>query len=472
MTAGTDLLRIVFSNHGDIEEWKLADPAKARRLGFPREVAAPLIDDHATLFLDLALEHGSLQPVCHEVNGSNGVGSDALTGESGDRARIEAAQTLGRIRDLGHMREDGRPAVPVVTIHAHQHWRFFRTGGEFYPRVESYATELRRHWPDLPLKVRSAKDEPGDERVTVVVGDVPTVCAGLTLDPATRRFLFRGRPVVFLGNPNLLTELIRTGKLRSFSELWNEPAIRVLHGWRLLPAIQDKALQQILFRGTGIRPLRHFVAATASEAVDRARRMLEAGPVVLKPNATSGGAGVHVLVPGAAEDAVRAKVDELVEDCRMKYGDNSESFLFPIRGFEFVRSTGFRMEEGDHLWDLRIGLSLEPGRIQAYPVSLRFTPKPFDPERFHLDRDMWISNVSGRQSSLLKSGMDEEVLAAVGMSMDGLGRVMDECTKWAMKAWDSSARGGGVEPVYEDACEAENPDFYPRHAFHTHGSER
>ncbi|MGB0671402.1 MAG: alpha-ketoacid dehydrogenase subunit beta, partial [Rhodospirillales bacterium] len=33
----------------------------------------------------------------------------------------------------------GRIREPFATVHAHQHWRWFRTGGEFYPRVDAFA---------------------------------------------------------------------------------------------------------------------------------------------------------------------------------------------------------------------------------------------------------------------------------------------------------------------------------------------
>ena len=54
-----------------------------------------------------------------------------------------AAQAIRRAKELGHLREDGTLARQVVTIHAHQHWPFFRTGGEFYPRVAAFADVLR-----------------------------------------------------------------------------------------------------------------------------------------------------------------------------------------------------------------------------------------------------------------------------------------------------------------------------------------
>jgi hypothetical protein len=117
--------------------------------------------------------------------------------------------------------------------------------------------------------------------------------------------------------------------------------------------------------------------------------------------------------------------------------------IFPIRGFEFVRSTGYPMEDGEHLWDLRIAVLFEPGKAQAFPVSLRFAPHPFDPASFHLDREQWVSNVSGRRNTFLKSGMDDEVLHKVGLTDALIADAMHACVRWTLKAWDCSARGGG-----------------------------
>src|SRR5690242_18586554 len=125
------LMRMISSRANDIEEWRLGDAALAAAKGYPREFPAEIIDDWGIVFL-----------ACHEVNGPNGVGSDALTGDSIDRARNEAAQAALRARDMGYLDASGRLIRPVVTVHAHQHGAFFRTGGEFFPRVGQFAYEV------------------------------------------------------------------------------------------------------------------------------------------------------------------------------------------------------------------------------------------------------------------------------------------------------------------------------------------
>src|SRR4030095_3952787 len=148
-----------------------------------------------------------------------------------------------------------------------------------------------------------------------------------------------------------------------------------------------------------------------------------------------------------------ARARAVIGDCVAKYGDNAEAAAFPIRGFPFVRSTGYPMADGAHLWDLRIAVQFEPGRAHVYPVSMRIAPRPFDAASFHLDRDQWISNASGRRETLLKSGMDDAALGAVGMTPEVLERAFGACVRWTMKAWDAAAR------------ETEDPSFYPVEKF-------
>ncbi len=164
-----------------------------------------------------------------------------------------------------------------------------------------------------------------------------------------------------------------------------------------------------------------------------------------------------------SDEAIAGRLDALLADCLAKYGENVEATIYPLGGFEFVRSTGYPMADGEHLWDLRFAVLFEPGRAQAFPVSLRFAPQPFDPATFHLDRGQWISNVSGRRETLLKSGMDDDVLQKVGMTDERMKEAMQACVRWTAKAWDHSVRDGGA--VYEDACEERDESFYPVEKF-------
>jgi nitroreductase len=460
------LLRLVFSAGNDIEEWQLGDPEQAAAKGYPRRLAAGALDARGILFADVTVDAACGRIVCFEVNGPNAVGSDALTGESSSRAANEASQAVQRARELGLVRPEGRLARPVVTVHAHQHWKAFRTGGEFYPRVALFAERLEAELPGNQVRVRGPGEALGEEAISVLAGDVPTMAAGLDVDRASGRCEVQGRPAIFLGNPNLVPELIRIRKLSPDALLGRGLDLRPFHAGRLLPTFHDKALQQRLFAGTGIEPLRCFEARSEAEALVGARDLLRLGPVVLKPNATSGGAGVQVVVPSMSDAEIRERIAALIAECRAKYGENADATLWPIRGFEFVRSTGYPMADGEHLWDLRIALLFEPGLAQVYPVSLRVTPRAFDASGFHRDRDQWVSNVSGRDGHWLLSGMDDKVLLAVGLPPARLEGLLEACLQWTQRAWDGAGRdASGLGSCYEDECERSDPGFYPAGKF-------
>ena len=256
---------------GDIEEWRLGDPELAAAHDYPRRFDAPVLDDYGTVFVDVTVLAGTGEIVCHEVNGANGVGSDALTGDSELRADLEARQTLGHLRRLGLLADDGSLRRPVSTVHAHQHWSAFRTGGEFFPRVDRYADRLAELLPDTTVCLRAAGDAAGDESVAVILGDVPVVAARLSVDPATGAICDRDRPVVFVGNPNLLPELARTGKVRVGRGRFEGVDRRAFHGWRLVNVVHDKGRQQALLQSTGIRALADFTAWSRPDAIAATR---------------------------------------------------------------------------------------------------------------------------------------------------------------------------------------------------------
>ena len=467
MTVGRDrLARVILAGINDIEEWRLGDPALAATKGFPREYEAEAIDDWGIVFIDVTIDAVTGEAVCHEVNGSNAVGSDALTGDSAPRAENEAQHAVRRAREMGYLDADGAFSRQVVAVHGHQHWQFFRTGGEFYPRVARFADCLGEKLPGVEIGFYAAGDELGPEMLSVVMGDIPSVSARLTFDRDARRFHFDGRPVIFIGNPNFLPELARTGKFDLAERNGGNPALRVFHGWKLADLIHDKARQQELFANTGIRPLACFASGSVDKAVARTPDLLGQGPVVIKPSNTSGGAGVDVVTAQMSDAEIRARFERMLDECRAKYGENANRMVFPLSGFEFVRSTGYRMDDGDHLWDLRIAVQFEPGKAFAFPVSLRLTPEPFDAATFVENRRQWISNVSGRRETLLRSGMDDAVLREVGCIDEVMDKVMRACVMWTQKAWDCASRDGGKSgAVYEDYCEEADEPFYHAERF-------
>jgi len=311
------LLRSVLSSLNDIEEWRLGNAALAAAKGYPRQCPAEPIDDWGLVFLDVVIEAGSGELVCHEVNGPNGVGTDALIGDSRFRAENEARQTAHRARERGYLGTNGRLKRPITALHAHVHSRFFRTGGEFFPRVDHYASCVESVLPGNNVALCGASEPLGGEDIAVVFGDVAAVGAGLSVDPQTGSFVYRGRPVVFIGNPNLLPELVRIGRLERDGRRYLGADLRVLYGGRLTETIHDKGLQQLLLKRTGIRPLEYFEAPTREAALRQTRSMLERSAVVLKPNAASGGTGVRVAVRGMSDLEIETLIGSVIEDCRV-----------------------------------------------------------------------------------------------------------------------------------------------------------
>ena len=366
------MLRIALASLNDIEEWRLGDESLARAKGYPREYPADVIDDWGIVFVDLVLDAATGRPVCHEVNGPNAVGSDALTGDSHRRAASEARQALRRARERGYLGADGRLARPSSPCTRTS------TGRRSGPAASSSL-----EWTTSPSGCRS------------VWAAATCACAAPASPSATRRLpscwaTCRRWPRTSASMPPTgwsigagpsSSSAIRTCCPSSCGRARWPPStraldLRVFHAWRLVRLILDKGRQQDLLEGTGVERLPYFEARTADEARARARSFLARGPVVLKPNGASGGAGVHVVVPGMSDAEIAARVDAVLADCVAKYGDNAEATAFPVRGFQFVRSTGYPMPDGDHLWDLRIAVEFSPGRAEVYPVSMRIAPRP------------------------------------------------------------------------------------------------
>jgi hypothetical protein len=435
------LIRVILSHYGDIEEWRLGDSARAAAKGYPRTYDGSSIDDYGIVFVDLAVEESTGALICYEVNGPNAIGSDALTGDSFARAENESLQTLQRLRDFGYLQSDGRLNTPVVTLHAHTNWNLTRSLGEFYPRVLSFADILREMLPGNAMALRGAGEELGSEKISVVSGEVRSVAENTRVDPVTGGFTYNDRPVVFAGNPNLLPELVRTGKLVRDGADYSCADLRVFHAWRLATTVHNRSLQQTLLSGTAIKPIPCFESNTVDGAFATTKRMLSGGAVVIKPNGCSGGTGVHVAVPGMSDDEIRARIHAVAGDCVAKYGVNADTQILPIRCFPFVRSTLYPMADGGHTWDLRIAVMFEPGSVAVYPVSMRIAPNPFDAERFQHERGQWVTNVSGNKNvtaastAALKSGMDDDALRAVGLNEEKLERALAAAAAWTVKAW-------------------------------------
>jgi hypothetical protein len=110
-------------------------------------------------------------------------------------------------------------------------------------------------------------------------------------------------------------------------------------------------------------------------------------------NGGSGGTGIGFLPPNADAISIRSGLDELVADAEKKYAGNFKQTIFPFRLFEFARSSGYRLDDGDHLWDVRLHCLIWPDRIVVEPCILRLCPAPFDGLTY--SREAVVNNLSG-----------------------------------------------------------------------------
>ena len=243
------LARIIVSGIRDIEEWRLGDPALAEAKRYPREYPAELLDDFGMLFIDLTIDARDGSLVCHEVNGPNAVGSDALTGDSTHRADNEARQALRRAKEIRlsqarrivRQASRDRSCAPALAVLSAPAVSSFRASPGLATFLQNCFREMRSAPIPRPMlwAMRMSRS---------LMGDVPAVCANIEVNPENGMFEYRGRPIVFMGNPNLIPELERIGRVSHLCRTSGEVNLRPMHAWRLCGLVHDKARQQESFR--------------------------------------------------------------------------------------------------------------------------------------------------------------------------------------------------------------------------------
>jgi hypothetical protein len=255
--------------------------------------------------------------------------------------------------------------------------------------------------------------------------------------------LFKKRPVVFACNPNLLPELARRDIISPAGD-WYDLDTKFYHENICTPLIHDKGKQQDVGRGTGITPLAHEIANNEDECVQvikrfHARRQVAVG----KMNAGSGGTGIEFFPPNVSDDETGIRLQNLFDTAKEKYGDDYLKTIFPIRFFQFARSTNYELYGQNHLWDLRFQCLIYPGYTEVTPCVIRLCPKPFDDINY--DWDSVVSNLSGRPPETLgrfmrspaarRRSQDRTVLEAIGLSKEKLNYIANCCASWSESAW-------------------------------------
>lgn len=379
-------------------------------------------DDYSMVLLDVTLDTaGALRLI--EANGSNAALSSLTATGDDSRAAHMCATLTAKYRG----EERG------VALLGHQ--AGFLHIPEFFARAGRFSEFVSAQWP---TSLRGTDESLGDETVTVIAGELGAIahhCA-----EKDGRLFYRDRPAVFATNTNLLPELARQGRI-SYRAGHAELSTRFFHEGKLVPLIHDKSAQQRVADGTGIVPLRHAAGHTRAECLAEATRLRNGGnALVLKMNGGSGGAGIEFLPPWLSDSEVEVRWDELVASAAKKYGAAVEQTLYPVRIFEFTRSTGYEVAGRSHLWDLRIQCLVTPGAVEVAPSVVRLCPEPFDECVFA--RGSVVSNLTGRPASLdfMRSSWQPAdngigtTLESCGFTSSIYDRLLSACVAWCERA--------------------------------------
>lgn len=392
------------------------------------------IDGHAICSIDLALDiHGNWRVI--EVNGSNG-GLSSLGDPHGDQRRAEhqleaASQRLAKADRGAVLIAYSADSIILSEIMARAHLIHDQIGRTAACEIGNAALDA-----DTPF--------------VVVVDTVEQIAEQVTLRDGA--LFYRDRPVVSVGNTNLLPALVRSGVLKRDGNDYDLADMSVFHDGPLAPIVHDKGAQQDIAKGTGLDPVQWQNCWTAGDVVRAVRSFGDRGLAsVIKPNATSGGTGIEFFGPDSDETAIRGTLSRLLKAVRAKYGVGVAKSLWPIRMFEFVESTRYPFGGAGHLWDLRVTCLVSPGEVEMTLSGIRVCPEPFTPGRY--TRATTCSNTTGRVPSLDRlfspladAGAPTAVLAAAGIDAESFQHLLDGCAAWCEAAWQFAADQGVGSP--------------------------
>jgi hypothetical protein len=383
--------------------------AKADR-GHRFHLADPRLSAPSFFLIDVTIAGGEVRLI--EANGSNGALSSTVADGDGLRASHMAFAFESK----------PRPAGPVAALLCHQDG--FLHLAEFFTRAELFRAELSgRHVAALG----GVGEAPGPEEVAIVCGSTADVAARLTRSGEGLRYM--DRPVTFASNANLLPELARRGVIGCTDGVYNID-LGIFHEGGSTALIHDKALQQQIAVGTGIRPLEWQLVHNRGEWTEAARKFQERGvPCVAKMHAGSGGAGIELLTPEMDARQSQQMLDRLLDSARRTYGVNVEHTAFPIGLFEFAKADPVFVTGAPHLWDLRVMALVYPGGVDCYACVGRLCPAPFDGS---WRRETWVSNLTGRDGDRAELFLRSP--CELGLGEAELSGILESCARWSAAA--------------------------------------
>ena len=385
------------------------------------------VDGYAYCAIDAILDVDR-QPRIIEVNGSN-AGASSLGDPEGDRRRAEHQIKAA----LPRIQSNTRGAILVCFAEN------TLILSEIYTRAYMLYELVSQH---NECQFGNSEIDPTSPFV-VACDSVARIAAHITT--VNGQLFYRGYPVMSVGNVNLLAELVRKGVVKRQGADYDVD-YDVFHDGPLSPLMHDKGAQQILANGTGFVPIRHFDAMTVEEIVAGVKSFQRDGhPAVIKPNATSGGAGIQFFGLDATDAEIRRTLDQQVQEVVDKYGQKAIRSMLPIRIFEFAQSTGYPVGNNSHLWDMRISCLISPGEIEMTVCGMRICPKHFVFGNY--DRASVCSNTTGRAPStdylrapLAESDGPTEFLTSAGVDDRSFDSILDGCAAFCEKAYSQYSK--------------------------------
>jgi hypothetical protein len=393
---------------------RLVEPSKEKIVSTRLKAATT---GYSIAILDITLTpQGEIRLI--EANGSNGGLTSVVFGNEETRAKHMALAFESK----------PKPRKPFVALLA------FKPGfahvSEFFARASTFAQVISRNYE---TRLCLIDEDLGSEDVAIICGAITEIAN--QIQRKGRSLFIKGRQVVFACNPNLLPELTRRSII-SHNKGRYDIDTSFFHENELVALIHDKAAQQNIAEGAGINPLFHAEAWNFNECLAVIKDFHSKGRVAVgKMNAGSGGAGIEFFPPSLSNHAIHLKLNSLIQSAEKEYGRGISATIFPIRFFEFARSTNFILNGKPHLWDIRMQCLIYPRFIEVTPCLIRICPAPFDEESYA--QDAVVSNLTGRKPSLefVRSAQSKAALKAAGIKPADLQRMMKACARWCESAW-------------------------------------
>ena len=383
-------------------------------------LAAPSITAPSFYLLDVTMVGG--KPRLIEANGSNGALSSTVAAGDHLRARHMAFAFESKVR----------PAGPVSVLLCHQEG--FLHLPEFFGRAELFKDELSLCHD---AAVRGCDEDPGTEAITIVCGSTADVAA-MTARRGSELF-YKGRPVVFASNPNLVPELARQGVISRIGDAYDID-LGFFHEGDGTLLIHNKAGQQDVAAGTGIVPLACRLAHSREGWMDavewfRSRNLACVG----KLHSASGGTGIEMVRPDMTDAECDKVHDRILAAGAEKYGVAVAQTAYPIALFEFADSDPVVLAGAQHRWDLRVMALVYPGGVDTYPCVGRLCPAPINAS---WSRDTWVSNLSGRDGAAAMKFL--RTPSELGLGQEAIQRILGSCAEWSVAAAQWRPEGGLV----------------------------